>query len=98
MVYGYSNGTGPDKIYRTLRRCVKVIGNDINIDERTFLWHSDSASEDARTLIDILEYQLSKIATVEGSINGADEKHIIFISHGACRSGDDNGCEYTLWV
>lgn len=80
-VYGYSKGSDSDVIYSTLRRCIKVIGKDINVDESAFLWRSDSASEDARTLIDILEYQLSKIETEEDNTNILAEKPIIFISH-----------------
>ena len=48
-------------IYRIIRRCIQVMGNELAFDEHNFRWRAWSVEDDAEILLDLLEYNKSKI-------------------------------------
>lgn len=74
----------PVSIFAIIRRCINVLGKDLDFDETIFTWNDDDVLEDAKTLIDLLEYKKSMFETVDlnttelaSDLTGS----IIFLSH-----------------
>lgn len=76
------NPVAPLKDYHeVMRRCINVLGNDLNIDENIFYWNERYAFEDIKLLVDILEYNLSKDDKNSNIQIDVSTKNKIFISH-----------------
>lgn len=72
-------------IYRIIRRCIQVMGNELAFDEHNFRWRAWSVEDDAEILLDLLEYNKSKIKgnTINVNNDNLMENAVttIFISH-----------------
>ncbi len=78
-----------NEIYEIIRRCVNVIGKDLNIDANSFAWKNLFVDEDAKMLLDMLDYHLTAIEEKSQNQNANPlDKTLIFISH----KSDD--CKY----
>ena len=67
--------------HELMRRCINVLGKDLNIDENIFYWNPDFIIEDVKMLIQILEYNLAKKRQLPMSKTAELTKSKIFISH-----------------
>ena len=72
-------------IHKIISRCIKVLGDDVGIDEKLFSWEERNAVEDAQILIDILEYYKAKNQNAKEStrmeFQDKAAEPMIFISH-----------------
>lgn len=69
-----------NEIYGIIRRCIAVIGKEIGLNEDLFSWKSILVDEDARILLDKLDYHLSSVENDLKKEN-KESKKLIFISH-----------------
>ena len=78
-----------NEIYSIIRRCITVIGKDIDINENMFSWKKILVDEDSQILLDILDYHLTTSnSKSQSEIKDTVDKKLIFISH----KSDD--CKY----
>ena len=86
--FSYEN---TNEIYGIIRRCINVIGKDCGIEVDAFAWNDAFADEDAKMLLDLLDYHLtSGDNPFQNQQKNTVNKKIIFISHKSddCKYGD----------